>query len=80
MAIFVWLFSPNIISSKAGKINLPVWFLVLKNLRGLQNCPVDKSWVSFEKFRKFSIIRALRLSNLDPWELRKPGLKWPTLL
>ena len=75
MAIFVWLFSPNIISYKAGKINLPVWFLVLKNLRGLQNCPVDKSWVSFEKFRKFSNLGALKLPSLDPRELRKTGLK-----
>ena len=39
-----------------------------------------KSWVSFEIFRKFSLWWALKFSNLGQSEVRKPGLKWHTLL
>ena len=42
----------------------------LKASRGLKNLPTDESWVSFEKFRKFSIRWSPRYSNLDKGKLR----------
>ena len=37
---------------KCDQITCP---FCLKTPRGIENGPIDKSWVSFEKFRKFSI-------------------------
>ena len=37
---------------KCDQITCPI---CLKTPRGIKNGPTDKSWVSFEKFRKFSI-------------------------
>ena len=36
-----------------------------------KNSTMIKSWVSFEKFRKFSLWWALKFSNLDQSELKK---------
>ena len=65
---------------KAGKIKGPVVFFVLKAHRGPKNWPTDKSWVSFEKFRKFSIRWALRFLNLDQRKLRNLHLKIVTFI
>ena len=43
-----------------------------------QKYTMIKSWVSFEKFRKYSWRWALRFSNLDQGKLRKLGSKMST--
>ena len=65
---------------KAGKIKGPDGFFVLKAHRGPKNGPTDKSWVSFGKFRKFSIRWALRFLNLDQRKLRNLHLKIVTFI
>ena len=52
----------------------------LKAPRGLKNWPTDKSWVSFEKFRKFSSRWALRFLNFDQRKLRNLHLKILTFI
>ena len=47
----------TMVGSKTGRFGL-------KASRDLKNSPTDKSWVSFEKFRKFSIQWSPRYSNL----------------
>ena len=56
------------------------FFLVLKAHRGPKNWPTDKSWVSFDKFRKFSIRWALRFLSLDQGKLRNLHLKIVTFI
>ena len=65
---------------KGGQITLPVLFPWLEASIGHQNRSTDKSWVSFAKFRKFSIKWALKLSNLAQGEWRNLHLKIVTCI
>ena len=65
---------------KGGQITLPVLFPWSEASIGHQNRSTDKSWVSFAKFRKFSIKWALKLSDLDQGEWRNLHLKIVTCI